>query len=192
MTFYVEEEIPLFTQAPLLSDTPPVSGQQLSAEKSDRSKTTLPEFSVQALGEQIIAAVMDITGCPHEAQVELLLTDNEGIRAFNNEFRSIDSATDVLSFPGLEFDRPADFGRADRHAFDPESGELMLGDIVISVEAVHAQAAEYGHSLKREFGFLLVHGLLHLCGYDHILPEDAALMEALQEEILGKLAISRA
>ena len=76
-------------------------------------------------------------------------------------------------------------------SFNPESGELMLGDIVISVERAMEQAAEYGHSLKREIGFLIAHSMLHLLGYDHMEPQEAAVMEQKQEAVLEALGIRR-
>ena len=75
--------------------------------------------------------------------------------------------------------------------FDPESGELCLGDIVISVDKVYAQAEEYGHTPRREYAFLIAHSMLHLLGYDHMEPDEAAVMEQKQEEILNRLGITR-
>jgi probable rRNA maturation factor len=75
--------------------------------------------------------------------------------------------------------------------FDLESGELCLGDIVISIDKVYEQAQEYGHSLKREYAFLIAHSMLHLLGYDHMAQEEAAIMERKQEEILTRLGITR-
>ena len=101
----------------------------------------------------------------------------------NLEHRGIDRATDVLSFPMLEFDHPGDFSIIDEETadvFDPESGELMLGDIVISVDKVLEQAQEYGHSPKREYAFLIAHSMLHLCGYDHMDDEERKVMEEKQ------------
>ena len=111
----------------------------------------------------------------------------------NRMFRQIDKSTDVLSFPMLEYETPGDFSAFEQQqeAFNPESGELMLGDIVISVARARAQAEEYGHSLKREFAFLVAHSMLHLLGYDHMTPEEAAVMEAKQEEVLQRLGITR-
>ena len=132
--------------------------------------------------------------CPYEATVSLLITDNEEIRRINSEQRGIDSATDVLSFPMTQYEIPGDFDFLEEEGvdcFDPESGELMLGDIVISADKVLEQADKYGHSIKREYAFLITHSILHLIGYDHMTPEDAAQMETLQDEILTKMNITR-
>ena len=112
----------------------------------------------------------------------------------NLEYRQIDSATDVLSFPMQEFDHPADFSafrEGDYSVFDPSSGELMLGDIIISVEKCKEQAAEYGHSVLREYSFLIVHSMLHLFGYDHMEDDEREVMEQKQREILDSAGIYR-
>ena len=112
----------------------------------------------------------------------------------NRNFRGIDRPTDVLSFPLLNYDTPSDFSVAEEEeadSFDPESGELMLGDIVLSGDKILEQAEAYGHSVKREFAFLVAHSMLHLCGYDHMTEEEAKEMERRQEEILQSLSITR-
>ena len=151
-------------------------------------------FPIEETVEQVATAVLDMEGCPYEIQLNVLLTDNDGIHAYNKEYRKIDRETDVLSFPNLDFDEPGDFEISeDREAdyFDPDSGELILGDIIISAERVFQQAESFGHSPKREFAFLTAHSLLHLCGYDHMVPEEAAVMEKKQEAVLEKLGITR-
>lgn len=151
-------------------------------------------FDPERITNQVITEALEEEGCPYEVQVNLLLTDNEGIRIYNRDYRQVDRATDVLSFPAIPFRQPGDFSLLEEEEgsfFDPESGELLLGDVVISMEKVYSQAAEYGHSLKREFAFLLVHSLLHLCGYDHIQPAEGAEMEEKQEKILAALGIVR-
>lgn len=151
-------------------------------------------FDVKEVADLVMAAVLETEGCPYEVQVNLVLTDNEGIRACNEEFRKIDKETDVLSFPNVEYTVPADFSHLETETadyFDPESGELFLGDIMISVDKIKEQAANYNHSEKREFAFLVAHSMLHLCGYDHMEQEDAAIMEKKQEEVLKTLGITR-
>lgn len=145
------------------------------------------------LAEEVAEAVLDYENCPYESQIELLLTNNEEIQRINQEFREIDRPTDVLSFPMVDFECPAeyDFLEDDDSCFDPETGELMLGNIVISKEKVVAQAEEYGHSVKREYAFLIAHSMLHLLGYDHMEEEERAVMEAKQREILEQLGIER-
>lgn len=152
------------------------------------------DFDIEAVVKAVAEEILDSEKCPYEAQVNVLLTDNEGIRQFNQEYRDIDRETDVLSFPNLDFEEPG-FYEIDEDMeasyFDPESGELILGDIIISVDKVKEQAESYGHSQKREFAFLVAHSMLHLSGYDHIEPEEAKVMEAKQEAVLQKLNITR-
>ena len=150
-------------------------------------------FDVDKLTEILLDKVCDYEKCPYEANVNLIVTHSEEVRVYNKEYRDIDSTTDVLSFPALEIvnGRFDDAVRDVSDAFDPETGELILGDIVINADRVYSQAEEYGHSVKREFAFLVTHSLLHLCGYDHMDEESARIMEAKQEEILTALGILR-
>ena len=99
----------------------------------------------------------------------------------------------MLSFPMIPFESPADYGivEEDESYFDLDTGELLLGDIMISVDKVFAQSEEYGHSITREFCFLVAHSMLHLLGYDHMTPEEAAVMEAKQARALDELGITR-
>ena len=159
----------------------------------NETEVTFP-FDVEEIVEQVAEAVLDAEECPYETQVNVLLTDNEGIHEFNKEHRGIDRETDVLSFPNVDFETEGDFDiDEEREAdyFDPDTGELILGDIIISVDKVKEQAESYGHSTKREFAFLVAHSMLHLCGYDHMEEEEAKVMEAKQEEILTALGITR-
>lgn len=151
-------------------------------------------FDVKETADRVIEAVLASEHCPYDVQINLLLTDNAGIRTYNAQFRNMDKETDVLSFPNVDYVTPADFdGLEERVAdyFDPESGELILGDIIISVDKVKEQAESYGHSLRREFAFLVAHSMLHLCGYDHMEQEEAKVMEAKQETVLCTLGITR-
>ena len=128
------------------------------------------------------------------ADALFLLTENAQIHEMNLEQRGIDRPTDVLSFPMIEYEEPGDFSVIDEEsaeAFNPESGELMLGDIVISKEKVLSQAEEYGHLPKREYAFLIAHSMLHLFGYDHMVDEERVVMEAKQKEIMEKVGIFR-
>ena len=133
---------------------------------------------------QMVVAALDYENCPYEAEVSVTVVDDKEIQKINKTYRNIDKATDVLSFPMYEYEKAADFDNLDDSAFNPESGELLLGDIVISAEKVTAQAKEYGHSKEREFAFLLVHSMLHLLGYDHMEEEERLVMESKQKEIL--------
>ena len=139
-----------------------------------------------ALAKMVAEKVLDMEKCPWDAQVNLVLTDNETIHKTNLEYRQIDRATDVLSFPMVDFPAPADYSvlEDDDSCFDPESGELLLGDIMISIPKAVEQAEAYGHSVKREYAFLVAHSMLHLLGYDHMVDEERKVMEAKQEEIL--------
>lgn len=147
----------------------------------------------KALAERVIEAASDYEKCPYETEVNLLLTMNNEIQEMNQEFRFIDAPTDVLSFPMLEYETPGDFGFLEdaEDCFHPETGELMLGDIVISKEKVIEQAEEYGHSVEREYAFLIAHSMLHLFGYDHMVEEERAVMEEKQRGIMEQLQILR-
>ena len=150
------------------------------------------------LAVEVMEEALDREGCPFEVQVSLTLTDPESVRIMNRDFRGIDADTDVLSFPLLSFSGEADFSFLDgleenelAAYFEPDSGELLLGDIVINMERVMEQAESYGHSIQREFAFLVAHSMLHLMGFDHTGAEDTARMEKEQREILEYLGITR-
>lgn len=145
-------------------------------------------FDPETVARTVIEEALEYEGCPFEAEVNLLLTTDEEIHAMNREFRQIDAPTDVLSFPMLEYPAPSDFSQAEEgyeDCFNPETGELMLGDIILSADKVKEQARLYGHSQARELAFLVAHSMLHLCGYDHMEDQERAEMERRQEEILG-------
>ena len=147
------------------------------------------DFDYMTLYERSADAVLLAENCPYEVTVSLMITDDEEIKHINFESRNINSATDVLSFPMIEYASPSDFSGVenDPSDFDPETGELMLGDIVLSADRVKSQAAEYGHDIQREFAFLIVHSMLHLCGYDHMKEEDRLIMEERQRRIMESL-----
>ena len=152
------------------------------------------DFDWERIYQEVALAVLDSESCPYETEVNLLLTDNEGIHEFNKETRNIDAPTDVLSYPNVEYDVPGNFEIAEEQeagCFNPDSGELILGDIIISVDKVIAQAQEYGHSPKREFAFLVAHSMLHLSGYDHMTPDEEQEMIKKQEMVLNTLGITR-
>lgn len=152
------------------------------------------DFNYEELVNKVILACMDYEECPYEAEINVLFTDDENIRQINSEYRAIDAPTDVLSFPAVDYDIPGDFSRLEEDVasyFNPESGELILGDIVISVERALMQAEEYGHTIEREIAFLTAHSMFHLFGYDHMEKEEARVMEQKQEAVLEKLQIYR-
>ncbi len=159
----------------------------------DRIEGFLSSGEYTDTANAVIRAALEHEDCPYEADVSLLLTDDEAIREMNAEYRDLDRSTDVLSFPMVDYEAPACFDGFDEEEdlFDPDSGELMLGDIVISVDHCIDQAKEYGHSVRREFAFLVAHSMLHLLGYDHMTEEDSAEMERRQEAILSGLGITR-
>lgn len=134
-------------------------------------------------------AALKYMGFRTDVEISVVLTDNEGIRTLNSMHRGIDNATDVLSFPMFEYDEDGEI--IEDYAEFNEMGELCLGDIVISLERAHEQAEEYGHSLDREIGFLTVHSMLHLLGYDHMTPEDEEEMFGYQREILDEIGLVR-
>jgi len=144
--------------------------------------------------KSVINESIDYEKCPYEVEVAVILTDNNEIHNINKEHRDVDSPTDVLSFPMVDYESPSNFeGIEDKveDYFNPDSGELILGDIVISVEKVIEQAKQYGHSNKRELAFLVAHSMMHLFGYDHMVVEEATIMEAKQNDILNNLSIFR-
>lgn len=119
-----------------------------------------------------------------DCEISLSIVTNDEIHDINKQFRNIDSPTDVLSFPQLTFEEGEE---ADVN----ENGEIVLGDIIISIDRAKEQAEEYGHSLKRELAFLSVHSMLHLMGYDHMVPEEEKDMFRRQKEILIEAGIPR-
>ncbi|MCI5621460.1 MAG: rRNA maturation RNase YbeY [Lachnospiraceae bacterium] len=152
------------------------------------------DFDYKTLAKDVILYTMEHENFPYEAEVNLTLTDNETIHQINREYRGIDRPTDVLSFPMLSYDTPGDFSALEDSVednFNPDTGEILLGDIIISVPKVLEQAQEYGHSPRREYAFLIVHSMLHLFGYDHMTEQEAAFMENKQKEILQELQILR-
>lgn len=152
------------------------------------------DFDYEKLAEEVVTFAIEHEDFPYEAEVNLTLTDNAGIQEVNKMYRELDAPTDVLSFPLLSYAQAGDFSALEEDYednFNPDTGEIMLGDIVISVDRVKEQAASYGHSERREYAFLIVHSMLHLFGYDHMTPEEAAEMEAKQTAILNEMNISR-
>ena len=136
-----------------------------------------------ALIEQAVECTLQMEQVAGPVEVGILITDDAGLQRLNQSYRGVDAPTDVLSF--AEVDDDSAFVR-------PPDAPRYLGDIAISWERVVAQAAEYGHSRERELAFLVVHGMLHLLGYDHERsPADEANMRAREEEILRALDLSR-
>lgn len=140
--------------------------------------------------ESAITCALVSEGFERPYEVNVILTDNDGIRQMNNAYRNIDKPTDVLSFPMLSYKNgvPLYEGEDD---LDPETGGVLLGDIVVSIERAKEQAKDYDHSFEREIGFLVVHSMFHLLGYDHMDDIDQAIMRRKEEAVLIKLGLSR-
>ena len=149
------------------------------------------EFDTEQIALRVGEAVLAQERFDEDAEISLVLTDAEEVHRLNLEFRGIDRTTDVLSFPGLDFEAAADFDCIDESCINPDNDCVMLGDIVINAQKVREQAAEYGHSELREFAFLTAHSMLHLCGYDHMTPEETEVMEERQKLVLESLGITR-
>ena len=137
-------------------------------------------YKLKMLVRKAILATLKYEDVNMNLEVSVTFTDNEGIRELNREYRNIDRATDVLSFPQINYDDGEELS----------AGE-MLGDIVLSLERAREQAEEFGHSFERECAFLCAHSTLHLLGYDHELSdEDDADMRRRQSEIMKKMGLS--
>lgn len=155
------------------------------------------EHKIDINYEDVISSVideaLDFIQCPYECEVNVTIVDNATIHEINMEQRKIDNATDVLSFPLLEYGQAGQFQQFDDmpECFHPDTGELMLGDIVISYDKVLSQAEEYNHSVKRELAFLTAHSMLHLFGFDHMEDNERIEMEKMQNIILQNLGITR-
>ena len=156
----------------------------------EEGEVRLP-FDVRAAAELVTEAALELEGCPYEVEISLLLTTDEEIRRMNRIHRQIDRATDVLSFPMFAF-TPGAFPEDVSELMDPGSALLPLGDMALSVEKIRAQAQEFGHSQEREIGYLTVHSVLHLLGYDHL--DEGPMkkqMRGREEAIMEHLNIPR-
>ena len=138
-------------------------------------------YALKMLIRRSVIATLDYEGYENDCEISVTLTDNEGIRALNKQYRNIDTPTDVLSFPLVEYEASEE---------PPVDEENMLGDIVISLEKAETQADEFGHSFEREVSFLTVHSMLHLLGYDHVNSEEEEKeMREKQSEIMKELGL---
>ena len=144
---------------------------------------------------EVVDAALEFEECPYEVELNVILTSNEEIAMINRDYRDLFVPTDVLSFPMVDYVAPGDFSSLDSYNeedyFNPETGELMLGDIIISMDKVNEQSEKYGHSRERELGFLVAHSMLHLFGYDHMEPEETEVMEVKQRNILKLVHLNR-
>ncbi len=150
-------------------------------------------FDAEDVIRRVADAVLKSESCGTDCEIDVLLTDNPSIREINLSERGIDAPTDVLSFPAVEFEEAARIPSREEEPllYLPDSGELFLGDMVISVDKVLSQAEEFGHSPRRELAFLAAHSCFHLLGYDHETEEDRIRMEEKQEAVLKSLGITR-
>ena len=153
------------------------------------------DFDPEEVATLVAKEVLRSEGCDREVEISLTITNDEGIQELNREFREIDRPTDVLSFPNVSYEEPGDFsvmeGVQEVDLLNPDTGNIMFGDIVVNEDRVRSQAEEYGHSTKREFAFLIAHSMLHLCGYDHMEEDEAKVMEQKQSDVLNTLGITR-
>ena len=149
------------------------------------------EFPYADLLSRCITAALDEEGVDIACEINVLITDDEGIHQINLEQRGVDRPTDVLSFPMFYF-RPGKPPKGDSLDVDPETGLLPLGDMVLSYERASAQAEEYGHSVPLELGYLAVHSVLHLLGYDHMDEgEEKRQMRQREDAIMSVLDLTR-
>lgn len=146
-----------------------------------------PEENVKAL-EKAMDGFVD-SDIP--LAVEFIFTDEEEIRRLNRETRNTDKVTDVLSFPALDFIKGKALKKRDFPLEIDDEGNLLIGSVAVCVKRAEEQAEEYGHSYQRELHYLLVHGIMHCLGYDHLTDEERAEMREREEFILAKLGISR-
>ncbi len=152
----------------------------------NNEQTEIAIDQLDSLVRQVLTSALTFLEMGNNVEVSLTFVDDETIRILNADYRGIDQATDVLSFA-------LDEGLEDESLDLEELKEIprLLGDIVISLERAYAQSLEYNHSLAREVGYLTVHGLLHLLGYDHIDQADQEKMRALEEKIMATLNLLR-
>ena len=144
----------------------------------------------KAFLDSIYAATLKHFNLKDDFEVELTIVGEKRIKDTNREARGIDRVTDVLSFPSINFSFP--YKKENYiYAIDPESGKIMLGELMLCEKRAIEQAKEFGHSKEREFGFLVLHGLLHLLGFDHIEKDDEVVMMKHAEEILKGLNLTR-
>ncbi|OOM81589.1 rRNA maturation RNase YbeY [Clostridium sp. BL-8] len=159
-----------------------------------QDKLEVKEEFIKGL-EEVIEFALKEEEVDIECEVSLVFVDNNEIKEINNDTRKINKETDVLSFPMLEYDDKKVFKDVYKNykfsASDLDGDELVLGDIVLSLEKALEQSIEFNHSYEREASYLVVHSVLHLLGYDHMEDEEKQIMRKREEEILAKLNISR-
>lgn len=159
-----------------------------------QKKINITDEEVEELKKVILYALKE-EEVEVPTEISLVFVDNEEIREINNDTRDIDRETDVLSFPMLDYEGKKVFKEMYKnYDFDvtyKDGEDIVLGDIVLSLEKALEQSKEYNHSFQREASYLVVHSVLHLLGYDHMVEEDKIIMRRREEEILEKLNITR-
>ena len=161
---------------------------QIIVRYSNRADRSLP---LTLHLRKCIAAALEAEHVNVPCEINVLVTDDEGIRAINKAYRQIDKATDVLSFPMFEL-TPGKLPASWESYKDPDTGLVPLGDMAISLKRAKQQAAEFGHSARREVGYLTIHSILHLLGYDHV--DEGPMkkqMRAAEEAILAEIELPR-
>lgn len=160
------------------------------------------DFDYKEIANKVINKTLLHERFNHDVEVSITFADEDSIREINKEFRDIVKSTDVLSFPMIEYDpdysrisdrkeEMYDFVNDNIDIINPDSDEIILGDIVLCIPILLNQAKEYNHSILREYAFLIVHSMLHLLGFDHIEEDERIIMENKQKEILESLNITR-
>lgn len=149
----------------------------------NKQKTVKIPTGVRLLMRRCCHAVLELEGFEGSAEVDISIVDNQQIREINKEQRQIDLVTDVLSFP---------LGQDGKYDKNPDTGAYMLGDVVLSIERAMEQAEQFGHSLQREIGYLTVHSVLHLLGYDHVDGGlEAVRMREKEEAVMTSVGLPR-
>jgi len=154
----------------------------------------LLDGETRELMQRCADAAQKTEGVSAPLAVFISIVNDDEIQVINREQRGKDASTDVLSFPTVNYPAGKTAGACEkllRREYDPELGACLLGDIIISMDHVRAQAAEYGHSERRETGYLLTHGLFHLMGYDHMTDADKPVMRAMEEKSLASIHLQR-
>ena len=151
-----------------------------------REKRFLVHLSAKQMIKKAVYKTLEAENITMPCEVSVLLTDDEGIHALNKQFREVDKATDVLSFPANNF-TAGEFD-PDSAEISPKTGRIMLGDMALSVEHAVAQGKEFGHGTKREIQYLTVHSILHILGYDHMDEgEEKHIMRSREKEIMARI-----
>ena len=160
------------------------------------------DFDYKKVANDVITKTLLHEQFKYDVEVSITFVNEESIREINKEYRDLDKSTDVLSFPMIEYD--SDYSRISERKEEmydflidvidiknPDTDEIILGDIVLCVPVIINQAKEYNHSILREYAFLIVHSMLHLLGFDHIEEDERIIMENKQNQILESLSITR-